>query len=137
VELQAEQVVQLDDAAGNRIGQMVIDQLEGDLVMGRFVPAEGFARIKPLFDEFNELVDNQILSLLDEVDARIDALGLHLCAEGDLMPAIYDVQIGGGTINFRLRREASHLPNDASSTPEASPTVNGMIGVLPPNVRRR
>lgn len=136
MELQTEQVVQLHDADGNRIGQVVVENVHGDLVFGRFVPGEGFARVEPLFDEFNELVNDQILSLLDEVDARIDALGLHLRAADGPMPAINDVQIGGGTINFRLRASGNPAAREVSSRKEASPGVNGTLGVVPPSVAR-
>src|SRR5262249_49164455 len=108
--LRAEQVVQLHDAEGREIGKVVVKRLQEDLVFGQFQPGEAFTRIQPLFDEFNELVDNQILSLLDELDTRITALGLHLRSDGGApMPEIYDVQIGGGTINFRLRGGAGDV----------------------------
>jgi hypothetical protein len=55
------------------------------------------------FADYIEAANEQLLSVVGELDATIRQLGLHLrCQDAANLPAIHDVQIGLGRINFRL-----------------------------------
>jgi hypothetical protein len=120
--LQRQQTVSLCDRLGKTLGRVAIDRIEGDLVFGRFTPGPDYAGVERLFAEYVEAANDQLLSIVAELDAAIAALGLHLRPpEGAAIPDIYDVQIGSGLINFRIRAEildgkapeqsgAAHLP---------------------------
>jgi hypothetical protein len=62
------------------------------------------ARVRAIFDEFEEIVNGQMFSFLDEIQTKVRALGL--CAEFDdgfVSPAT-DVQIfpSTGEVSFKL-----------------------------------
>jgi hypothetical protein len=102
--VQAGQVLPLRDVQQRPVGEIRIERREGNLVFGRFVPGPAFQAVEHLFRAFEEAVNLQALSRVEELDAAIAALGLHLCRpEGTPGLAIQDVQIwsdGGAT--FRL-----------------------------------
>jgi hypothetical protein len=100
----AEQIVDLLDNQQRRIGQMRIERQEENLLVGTFVPGPDFPSVEPLFHAFEEAADVQALSVIDELDTAIAALGLHLCSPGAPEPmAIQDVQIwSDGGISCRL-----------------------------------
>jgi hypothetical protein len=102
--LQPQQSVTLRDGRNRELGRVAIDRVEGDLVFGRFTPVSHYREVEGLFAEYIEAANEQLLSLVGELDEAIAALGLHLHASGRAdLPAIYDVQIGAGGINFRIR----------------------------------
>ena len=104
MQLHAEQTVHLIDAEGRQVGQIVIERSEDKLVFGKFTPGPTFPAVQHLFREFEEAVDLQALSVVDELDAAIDALGLHLRSpDGSQRVEIHDVQIwSDGGITCRL-----------------------------------
>lgn len=106
MQLQAEQVVHLVDAQGQQVGQIVIERREGNLVFGRFVPGPAFSTVQHLFREFEEAVNLQALSVVDELDTAIAALGLHLHTPDDSQRTeAHDVQIwSDGSITCRVGR---------------------------------
>jgi len=94
MQLQAEQTVQLIDAEGRQVGQIVIERCEEKLIFGKFIPGPAFLAVQQLFREFEEAVDLQALSVVDELDAAIEALGLRLCVPDSLQGIeVHDVQI--------------------------------------------
>ena len=94
MQLQSEQVIQLIDQQGHLVGQIEIERREENLIFGRFVPGPAFSTIEHLFQEFEEAVDAQALSVVDELDAAIAALGLHVHTPGDSQRReAHDVQI--------------------------------------------
>jgi len=94
----------LTDGRGSDYGAITLTGKKTDWQFGSFAESSAFATIKPLFDEHIELVNNQMFSLVDEVEEKISALGLQLeTLDGSRARyKIKDVQIGLGTINFRL-----------------------------------
>lgn len=104
MQLQVEQVVHLVDLQGQQVGQIVIERREDNLVFGRFVPGPTFPTVQHLFREFEEAVNLQALSVVDELDTTIAALGLHLHTPGDSQRIeAHDVQIwSDGSITCRV-----------------------------------
>jgi hypothetical protein len=121
--LQPQQQLDLWDRQGHRLGRAVIDRIEENLVFGQFTPEPEYARVEPLFVEYVEAANQQLLSMVGELDATIAALGLHLRAANRTdLPVIYDVQIGEGIITFRLR-----------PPPQVADQQDGAIRVCTPN----
>src|SRR5438105_13097441 len=83
---------------------MTVDRMEGNLVLGQFMAGPDYPAVERLFADYVEAANEQLLSIVGELDACIQQLGLHLrCPGAATLPAIDDVQIGLGRINFRLR----------------------------------
>jgi hypothetical protein len=102
--LQPQQAVSLWDGRNRELGRVIIDRIDGDLVFGRFTPGPHYPEVERLFAEYIEAANEQVLSIVGELDEAIAALGLHLRSPGKAdLPAIHDVQIGAGGINFRIR----------------------------------
>jgi hypothetical protein len=102
--LACQQHVLLSDQQGHDLGSVVIERIQKDLVFGRFNPGPDYVRVRQLFAEYVEAANEQVLSVVGELDTAIAALGLHLvAANGSDLPAIYDVQIADGNITFRTR----------------------------------
>jgi hypothetical protein len=104
MQVQIEQVVQLVDRQGQQMGQIEIERREENLIFGRFVPGPVFSTVQSLFQEFEEAVNLQALSVLDELDTAIAALGLHVQTPGDVQRIeAHDVQIwSDGSITCRV-----------------------------------
>jgi hypothetical protein len=90
--------------AGNSapcLGRIAIDQVRDRRILGTFTPGPDFAAIEPLVREYEEIINDQIFSLLDEFAAKFEQLGLHLIsADGQLIGPVDDLQIAsdGGTL---------------------------------------
>ena len=105
MQLHDQQMVYLVDAHQRQLGQIMVEDNEGDLIFGKFVPDSAFFAVERLFQDFEEAVNIQALSVVDELDTEIAALGLHLC-----MPTgrpqrikVHDVQIwSDGNITCKL-----------------------------------
>jgi len=94
MQLQSTQIVHLVDPIGHEIGQIEIERTEGSLIFGRFVPGPAFSGVQHLFQAFEEAVDVQALSVVEELDAAIAALGLRLYTPSDSQYIeTHDVQI--------------------------------------------
>jgi hypothetical protein len=110
--LRCQQHLQLADRQGHDIGNVVIDRIQGNLVFAHFRPGPDYARVGPLFAEYVEAANEQLLSVVGELDAAIAALGLHLrAANGSDWPAIQDVQIGDGIATFRIQEPSLAGPS--------------------------
>src|SRR5712692_2356539 len=102
--LQCQQEVSLLDGQARVLGQVRIDRIQGDLVFGRFTAGPAYAEVEPLFTEYVEAANEQVLSIVGRLDEAIARLNLHLhSADAGALPAIYDVHIGAGSITFRVR----------------------------------
>jgi hypothetical protein len=95
---------QILDNRQQQVGEITIERSEDNLVYGKFIPGPAFAEVEHLFRQFEEAVNSQALRKVDELDAAIGALGLHLCSpDGSQRLAIKDVQIwSDGSITCRL-----------------------------------
>ena len=117
MQLQAKQTVDLVTAEKRSLGQVVIERSEEGCCFGSFTPRSAFSAVQPLFRDFEEAVNLQALSIVDELDAAIRALGLHICLPDGSQPvAVEDVQIwSDGRISFRIAGPVpSHLSTPAT-----------------------
>jgi hypothetical protein len=109
---------QIVDRQSRDVGAIRVEQVDGDLVLGRFVAGAEYAEFAPVFAKFEEAVDANALSLVDAIDHEITEFGLRLNMPGDLPIAIHDVQIWrDGGISFRCKSlPAIHLNGAVQST---------------------
>jgi hypothetical protein len=117
------QQLELLDGHKRTLGRVIIEQVQGDLMFGRFTPTQEFARVERLFADFLEAANEQLLSVVADLDREIASLGLSLRgADGDDVGPVVDVQIGEGTINFRLPspEQASSGRTSAAVSPAPS-----------------
>ncbi len=113
----AGQEFHLLDAQLRSLGQVMIERRADQLLFGQFVAAPAFATVVHLFRDFEEAVNLQALSVVDELDRAITALGLHLrSTDGSQSLAIHDVQIwSGGRMSCRL---GSPTPAAVNGSPD-------------------
>lgn len=103
-QIAAGQTWELKERKETLLGQVIIDQVEKDLIRGRFLPAPEFAKVEVLFADFVEAANELLLHHVGELHDQIKELGLHLApANGIPLPEIHEVQIIGPKITFRLR----------------------------------
>lgn len=109
MQLRGKQIVRLTDGKRRQIGRITIETRENDLIIGKFVPGSAFPAVEQLFRDFEAAADAQALSVVDELDAAIAALGLHLRSlDGSQRIDVQDVQIwSDGGITFRLPRRTA------------------------------
>ena len=127
MQTQAQQTVHLMDSGGRHLGEILIDRTEDQLVFGKFIPGPAFPMVEHLFRAFEEAVELQALGAVDDLDAQVAALGLHLRSSDDLQDIqIYDVQIWSeGGLTFRL---GSSVVPSATGGPEAvQPAVESEV----------
>src|SRR5690242_12398846 len=110
---QTESRFQIVDSRQRHVGDIAIERSEGSLVFGKFAPERAFSEVEQLFREFEEAANLQALHRIDELDAAIAALGLHLRSlDGAQELAIRDVQIwSDGAITCRLLDSALYEVN--------------------------
>jgi hypothetical protein len=101
---------QIIDAQQRLVGETVIECIDKDLLAGRLIPGPEYSCLEHLFREFEEAANLQALHRVDELDAVIGGLGLHLRSlDGSRGPAIRDMQIwSDGAITCRLVDSALH-----------------------------
>ena|SRR5438128_1618935 len=91
------------DKDNQNLGKLTIGEYDKGWFFGEFAELPSFQRVRPLFEEHRELVNQQIFSLTEEVEERIASLGLHLLTpNSELVQAIMNVQIGPSSINFQV-----------------------------------
>jgi hypothetical protein len=100
----AEEVLILLDSQNRRLGQMTVDRREGGLLLGKFAPGPDFPAVRSLFCDFEEAVNSHALSVVDELDTALSALGMFLQSpDGTRRLTVHDVQIwSDGGITCRL-----------------------------------
>ncbi len=129
----AKPIVDLLDVQQQHIGQMRIERQEDDLLVGTFVPGPAFPSVEQLFRDFEEAVDVQALHVVDELDAAIAALGLHLRWPGTSEPmAIQDVQIwSDGAITCRLCGQSTTSAHAERQSTSRRHTMEGTKRLTP------
>ena len=86
--------------------------LSGHVIGGRFdgridlAPAP--AELRRLFEQFEEIVEGQMLSLLDGVEGRIAALNLSAVRAGGRAELVHDPQVypSTGAVSFTTPQQA-------------------------------
>jgi hypothetical protein len=93
----------LIDAHQRWVGEIEIERIEDNLILGTFTPGPDFPAVAAIFQKFEDAVNAQVLSVLDELDAEIAALGLRLCSPNTTKCSnVDDVQIWSDR-NFTCR----------------------------------
>src|SRR4051794_7070309 len=64
------------------------------------------ACLRETFEEYEEVVNGQMFSLLDEIEAQIDAVSLKVVFEGGGESAIEDLQVypSTGRVSFKIAK---------------------------------
>ena len=126
-----EQIIDLLDSQQRQIGQMRVESQEDDLLVGTFVPGPAFPRVEQLFRDFEEAVNAQALHVIDDLDAAIAALGLHLCWPDAREPiAIQDVQIwSDGGMTCRLCGQFTTSADAKRRSTSRPPTIQATKGL--------
>ncbi len=113
--LTASQTVTLTDSAGRELGSFAIDRVDGELVLGTFTPGPDYQTVRDIFDGFAEAVECAALSVVDQFDRQIAALGIRVIVGTHTLPT-RDVQI---------------YPDGAASFRVALAGLNGVRGPVP------
>src|SRR5258708_5330073 len=117
------QTLSLVDGQNRPVGRITVEQQDADLLCGRFHADAGFAAVEPLFRAFEEAVNSQALSLVDELDRTIASMGFQLQpAGGEPTVPISDVQIwSDGGVSCRLRDTPMALLNGPATAGKLAP----------------
>lgn len=94
----------LKDRRGRRLGTILVDRIENGSHRGWFVPDDWPTELRELFEEYDTLINDQVFSVLDEIEAKIDAHGLCVSRGGsESCDPITNVHITPNRrISFRL-----------------------------------
>ncbi len=94
---------QLRTAQGELVGTVEVSKYSDGRYSGSIELSRTPAPILELFHHYEELVNGQVLSLLDDADARMDALGISFHAENQEPVRIHDLQVypSDGVVSFR------------------------------------
>ena len=119
--MEAGQMLKFSDSERRRIGDLTVERRENDLVFAHIEPGPDFTSVEPLFRAFEEAVELQARKRVDELDAEIAALKLHLTtADGSESVPIRDVQIwSDGEMSCRIAADAA---GDDGFDPEVART---------------
>lgn len=85
----APRVASLVTADGREVGFLAVRERDQNLLLGTFTPGRDYPTVEPLFRVWAEVVEENVLSVLDDADGAIAALGIRL-ADGT---PVWDVQI--------------------------------------------
>lgn len=82
---------------------------EADRFEGTIQLTETPAHMLEIFKEFEEIVEGQILSLLDDVEAKVNSLSLRVRFKDESVAQVTDLQVypGSGTVSFKTRQPLS------------------------------
>ena len=117
----------LQDQAANRVAAVTVapvgDRYEGTILLGSTPPD-----LRQLFEEYEELVEGQVLSRLDDVEGRIAALGLRIVFDEGTEAGVDDLQVypSTGSVSF-LTRDSQVSAGLAGPGRVSTPSGNGPI----------
>jgi len=73
----------LKNLDGRNFGKILIVKFQNDWMIGSFKENLCFQTIKQFFNELEEAANNQLISIVDELNEKIDNLNLYICSEND------------------------------------------------------
>lgn len=87
-----------------RLGTIKVESVRGNLVTGVFTPEAVPHALMDLLREYHNLAEEQILSLLDDIERKIESYDLNVINPSDgSMNRIRDLQLNpDNEISFRL-----------------------------------
>ncbi len=92
--LSENQTFYLKNTTGHCLGTVYVQRIEENLVLGRIEHGPNFHLYSKLFHEHEMAVNQQLFSIVDELERKIDALGWYICLIGsNEQLEVYDVQI--------------------------------------------
>lgn len=98
------QLVRLFDRHHRFLGDIQVESIENNLILGSFKPAPDYQSVEPIFEEHVACVNDMVLSVAAQLEEKIAALGLYVTAiDGTPLRAIDDVQIGSCHFSCRIR----------------------------------
>src|SRR5262245_55780928 len=106
------QTVKLIDSSGNLVATAAITD-EGPHFGGAINLRATPAKMGTLFDEFEETVNDQVFSSLEEVQGKIDALSISAVFPDGEQARIKDLQVypSTGDVSFKLAEPATQPPS--------------------------
>jgi hypothetical protein len=104
------QTVHLQDRSGGVLATAVVTR-DGDSYTGTVDLTPMPPQARELFEEFEEIVNGQMLSLVDDVADRIAALRVHAVFDNGDTAEVRDLQVfpGDGTISFSIAPTAAKV----------------------------
>jgi len=93
----------LQDKEENEVAEIEVQSIKNGLVSGRMLKQSFSIEQENQFKEFEELVNEQVFSLLDEIIEKIDANGYRIKNKDW---EIYDIQIFENQISLRIKEIA-------------------------------
>jgi hypothetical protein len=102
------QTVQLIDPKRNVVATANVAEKEA-LFAGHVDLASMPARLLRLFEEFEQIVNEQVLSLLDKIEDKISSAGLQAVFPGGQEVSIRDLQIYPSTSRISFRQAGSSV----------------------------
>ncbi|WP_144029748.1 hypothetical protein [Burkholderia sp. AU18528] len=95
----------LKDHSGEGMGEIIVIASREGSILGEFSPASCFATYAPLFKEFEQAANDQLLVEIDRLEGEIYKLGFYVvgpCPQGPRYE-IENLQIMERGISFRLK----------------------------------
>ena len=73
--------------------------------------------LRAVFEEFEEIVNGQMFSVLDEIEEKLNALPIRAILDGDSPREVGDLQVypGTGDVSFRLPTTELHASRPSRS----------------------
>lgn len=95
----------LIDQTASRIATLDVSPL-GDHYEGTITLESMPLQLKRLFEEYEEIVEGQILSLLDIIEEKICKLGLRVLFDNGTIASVCDLQVfpSTGAVSFKTRQ---------------------------------
>ena len=92
------------DSGSVNLGIVSIKSLKNDIYIGRFFPNDRFENYKPIFLEYELLVESQQFSAVDELELKISSMGFFVVPTGygGVAFAVFDLQIMRDSISFQI-----------------------------------
>jgi len=112
------QTVKLIDRGGNLVATAQVDD-EGEHFGGTIDLQPAPDQLRALFNEFEEIVNGQMFSFLDEIQDKIDGLSLKAAFPDGRTLGLKDLQVfpRTGDVSFKLVTVAAGMPNERAARP--------------------
>jgi hypothetical protein len=120
--------VRLIDATGRPLGTGQLDE-QGEHFAGTLDSLALPLDMKALFEEFEEIVNGQMFSFLDAIQAKINSLGIKVIFDDGSEAYVRDLQIFPSTGDFSFKLAQAPIWNGKTETQPGSqyPTVSTQI----------
>ncbi len=105
-------VLELEDSTGKLCGEINVQSQTKNLLQGRLISSNFTDNQKKTFQEFEELANEQVFSLLDEIATKIESYNFKIRNKNW---RIYDLQIfEDSAISFRIE-ELKQITRDGNT----------------------